>query len=154
MRSFETIGALPALSLPSIIEERVNQTFPTQPAPTMPKDKDGRKRKGEGRSHETSENRPSPAINTEVVVGWRIPQGKPFSNFFGKAHRENTDGFPQVLPHHNPAKKGLFRPCLSWHLDGQCGKKGKCFASHVPASSMPAEAKRQINEKLAQVYAS
>ena len=150
MRSFDTVGSTPPLGLPSIIEEGALPPPRNQNRATGDPVRSS-KREDQVRGAETKDRTKGGATNEEVVPGWRLPAGKSFSDLFGKAHQANRSGFPKV-PHHNPAKKGATKPCLSWHLDGQCGRKDACFASHVPAADLPPELKAKIDEQLRRVY--
>ena len=150
MRSFDTIGAVPPLPLPTIIEEGPLNTK----RPPLGKDIGEAipKKGGDGDKKRNPLAKFAVSENSEAVPGWRLPAGKAFADFFGKTHPANTEGFPKVA-HHDATKKKLVKPCLSWHLGGKCERKVNCFASHIPAASMSAEDRKTISDKVAQVYA-
>ena len=150
MRSFDTIGAIPPLPLPTIIEERSRRPGKSIPekgpsGTEIAQDKSERKKKKE--QTEITGN----AENKELVAGWRIPEGKLFADLFGKSNPKNKEGFPKVA-HHDATKKRPVKPCIAWHTAGKCDRKNGCFASHIPAASMSAEVRKQIQERLEQIY--
>ena len=155
MRSFENIGSVPVLSLPTIIEEGGNYhgTGGT-PSPSNPK-----------KVKEAKKDKPNTAVATGVPgnqgsasntgtrpENWKVPNGKIFRDFFGgESNRSNREGFP-MIPHHSPNKKGLAKPCLHWFIEGRCQRKDGCFESHVPVEKLSDEAKEAIEGRLAVVY--
>ena len=148
MRSFDTIGAIPPLPLPTIIEERARRpervTQEKTPGGKLVAPGDKKKKDEPATKNGTADNK-------EVVAGWRVPEGKVFADLFGKGNEKNKEGFPKIA-HHDATKKRPVKPCLHWHLTGRCERKNGCFASHLPASSMSAETRKQIKDKLDQVY--
>lgn len=152
MRCFDDVGAVPPLSLPSIIEEESARTTRSSPA-QVARETRGPRKTGSAQATGVTGRGGTQTENKEVIAAWRIPAGKVFADFFGKTHQANKDGFPKI-PHHDPKNHNLTKPCLSWHLDGHCGRRGKCFASHIAAAEMSAEARAQIGEKLRAVYKS
>ena len=152
MRSFDTIGAIPPLPLPTIVEER-----PSRANKKVESEKDLTNNVlQKGTELEKKKKVPLAKFdkveNPEAVPGWRIPPGKVYTDLFGKAHPENTTGFPKVA-HHDATKKRPVKPCLSWHFAGRCDRKGNCFSSHIPASAMSPDDRKAISDKVAQVYA-
>ena len=151
LRSFNIVGSIPPLSLPTIIEEIEAR----KRSPEAGESKKGRGENGPKRPPESKggEGKVFPTRNPHPVTAWKIPAGKTYKDYFGPIHKERISGFPKV-PHHNPTRpnKGPTRICLSWHADGQCGRGGTCHHSHLDASKMTAEAKEEIHKLFLAIY--
>ena len=155
MRSFTTIGSLPALSLPTIMEEsELHWPHPKSPSGAIQQAFAAVSTNRHPRRN-TPKAVPTPKTSSEVHPDWRLPSGRKFADLFGgEKNRHIREGFPNI-PHHNPLKsKKAAKPCLTWFVEGHCHRQEGCYLSHLPVSEIPADSFSAITEKLKAVYSS
>ena len=111
-----------------------------------PKQKEPPKNEGAGKEKVVPEEWWSK--NPSPVAGWKIPDGKAYSDFFdfnNEALKANSMGWPK-LRSHDPRKKGKRYLCIKYQCRGNCANS--CSLAHADPEKIDEATKRLIDERM------
>jgi len=140
LRSFLMLGSPPNLSLPQVLLPKrrgVNSEEGTR-APNA-----GPPKAAPIQAEPWMKTNPSPNPK------WLIPEGKGFSDVFGKDTPENKRGFPKVV--HHRTKKKIY-PCLKYLCTGECPRGVSCNLSHCRAEHLSEEEVSKIDTRIEAIF--
>ena len=134
LNSFQ-IGSMPSLNLPTSLTASPN-TLTESPT-------------NQRGSQDTEQ--PPPRWykkNPSPVSEFKVPDGRQFTDYFGRDHADNTRNWPHFAHH---AKSGNARLCIRYQVLGKCDRGKDCALAHVKHDAL-GDKKQQILQRLNEIY--